>query len=145
MFKKTKYITLVTAVLNVGLSILLGYYFGLSGIIAATVISRMIYAWWKEPLVVFKDYFKSSSIPYFTTYIKRLLLLFVICGLTYIIANIISISNIYINFVIKMIICVIVPTSILFAIYRKSEAFIYLKSSLFNLLKKGDRKNNGQN
>lgn len=131
VFKKTKYITIITAVLNIGLSILLGYFFGLSGIIAATVISRMIYAWWKEPIIIFKDYFKSSPKPYFITYIKRVLLMAIICTITYIIANIIPNINLYVNFIIKIIICMIIPIFSLFIVYRKSEAFTYLKINIF--------------
>ena len=123
VFKKTKFVTMVTAFINLGLSILFGYFWGLSGIIAATVVSRMIYAWWKEPLVIYKDYFKSSPMPYFVTYIKRLVLLIGICGLTYVATAIIPITNIYINFLLKVIICLIVPTSILFVIYRKSHRY----------------------
>lgn len=134
IFKKTKYITLVTAILNIGLSILFGYFYGLSGIIAATVISRMIYAWWKEPYIIYKDYFKVSPKPYFISYIKRLVLMAVICAITYIIAYIIPEINLYINFFIKILICLIVSIGILFIIYRKSSAFDYLKK---NVLKKG--------
>ena len=140
IFKKTKYITLVTAILNVGLSILFGYFFGLSGIIAATVVSRMIYAWWKEPLIIFKDYFKSSPKLYFIIYIKRLILVSIICTVTYIIANVIPNINLYVDFLLKMIICVIAPIIILYIIYRKSEAFAYLKA---NLLKRRKGNNNG--
>lgn len=130
VFKKTKYITIITAVLNIGLSILLGYFFGLAGIISATVISRMIYAWWKEPLVIYKDYFKSSPVPYFITYIKRLVLLLGITTITHIVANIINIEKIYVSFLLKCIICVLIPTIIFFIIYRKSEAVKYITNNL---------------
>ena len=129
IFKKTKYITIITAIINIALSILLGYFFGLAGIIAATVISRMCYSWWKEPFIIYKDYFKSSPKPYFITYIKRLVLLFIICTITYIISCIIPNINLYVNFLLKMIICLIIPTGMLFMIYRKSEAFNYLKTN----------------
>lgn len=138
VFKKTKYTTIVTAIINIGLSILLGYFFGLAGIIAATVIARMIYAWWKEPLVIYKDYFKSSPMPYFITYIKRLVLLFGITAVTYFIANVIPIANIYISFLLKCIICVCVPAIIFFVIYRKNEAFVYITNNLLKRKVKND-------
>lgn len=139
VFKETKYTTIVTAVINIGLAILLGYFFGLPGIIASTVIARMVYAWWKEPLVIYKDCFKSSPKQYFLTYIKRLVLLCIICTFTYVISAMLPNINIYIKFILKMLICLIVPPIMFFVIYRKSEAFDYLKK---NLLKKWV-KNNG--
>ena len=124
VFKETKYTTIVTAVINIGLAILLGYFFGLPGIIASTVIARMVYAWWKEPLVIYKYCFKSSPKQYFVTYIKRLVLLCIICTFTYVISAMLPNINIYIKFILKMLICLIVPPIMFFVIYRK----IYLKS-----------------
>ena len=141
IFKKTKYTTIITAIVNIGLSIILGYVFGLLGIIAASVIARMVYAWWKEPIIIYEDYFKTSPKPYFATYIKRLLLLIVICLITYIVATILPAINIYLSFILKMIICLIIPTFLLFIIYRKDEAFLYLKTILLKLKEKG--KENG--
>ena len=137
VFKKTKYITIITSIINIGLSILLGYFFGLPGIIAATVIARMIYAWWKEPLVIYKDYFKASPVPYFITYIKRLVLLFGITTATYFFANVISLEGTYMKFLMKCIICIFIPTIIFFIIYRKSDAYIYITN---NLLKRKVKK-----
>ena len=133
IFKKTRYVTMITAIINIVLSIILGYYFGVIGIIGATVIARMMCAWWIEPIIIFRDYFNSSPIPYFVTYIKRMILVTVICIATYVICDIIPSINLYISFIIKSIICLIIPTFIIGLIYRKSEAAMYIKE---NLLKK---------
>ena len=139
-FKKTKYITIVTSVINIVLAIGFGYYFGLTGIIAGTVIAKIVYGWWKEPIIIYRDYFKTSPKPYFITYIKRLVLLCVICTITYLASVILPSINIYVNFLLKMIVCLIVPTVMLFAIYRKSDAFTYLKNNLIsNLLNKSGK------
>lgn len=136
IFKKTKYITLVTAILNIFLSIIFGKIYGLAGIVGATVLSRMIYAWWKEPTVLFGDYFKTSPKQYYFNYIKRLALLCVIAGGVLAICNCISISNIYVLFIVKCIICCIVPTLCFYIIYRKSEAMTYLKDNVIKKFKR---------
>lgn len=130
MFIKTKYITIVTSVINLFLSILLGYFWGLVGIIFATVISRMLYAWWKEPNILFTSYFKSSSRQYFVNYIMRFLLITIICCISLFICNLIPDVNIYLKFVIECIISVVVPLILLFIIYRKSDAMIYIKKNI---------------
>ncbi len=133
LFNKTKYITMVTAIINLFMSILLGYRFGLVGIIAATVISRMLYAWWKEPLILFNDYFNISAYKYYINYIKRAILIAVVTFAIYLICYFIPNINIYINFLIKIIISIFTYFIILFVIYKNDKSFEYLKN---NILKK---------
>ena len=136
IFNKTKYITIITSIINLILSLLFGYYFGIVGIIGATILARMIYAWWREPIILFKDYFNKSSLGYFKNYIFRIILTVVIMCITYFICISIPIFNIYINFVIKILVCCVVPTIILLFIYKKNNAIIYLQK----ILKKDDVK-----
>lgn len=132
-----KYVTLVTAIINIFLSILLGKIFGLNGIIAATVISRMIYAWWKEPKIIFREYFKKSSKEYFINYIVRLIYSLIIVCIVKFILSFINIENIYIKFVIEIGITVISSIILLVLPFIKSEAILYIKK----IIKKGENKN----
>ena len=120
---------MIVSLINLILSIIFGYFFGLIGILSATVISRMIYAWWKEPMILYNDYFKVSVKSYIVNYIKRLILISFIIIITCTICLYLP-FNIFINFVIKMFICIIMPTIIFYLVYRKSDAFIYLKKIL---------------
>jgi len=47
------------------------------------------------------------------------------------------ISNIYIKFIIKCTLCVSIPTIIYYLIYKKSEAYTYLKENVLKKLKRG--------
>lgn len=126
IFEQTKYVTLVTAILNVGLSILMGYFWSLGGILIATIIARMAYAWWREPLVLFKEYFHSSVRPYIIRYLIRLAITMIIGTAVYVLCNIISISNVYLNFFVQCVICLLFPNIVLFAVYGKTDEFKYL-------------------
>lgn len=130
IFNKTKYITIATALINIVLSLVLGYFYGLIGIVGATVIARLLYAWWKEPQILFVDYFKSSPREYYINYIKRTILCSLMIVIILLVCNLINISNIYINFIVKGIICCILSILILYIIYRKSEAMNYLKNNI---------------
>ena len=132
LFSKTKYITLTTSTINLFLSILLGYYYGIAGIIAATVIARMLFAWWREPQILFKDYFNSSAKTYYCRYIGRLLLLTVTYFLIYF-ACLLPNINIYIDFILKIIILILIFGLMIIIVYRKSDAMSYFKN---NILKK---------
>lgn len=129
-----KYVTIVTAIINIALSVILGKYYGLNGIIAATVISRMVYAWWKEPQIIFKEYFKCSPKEYFIKYIIRILY---ICGIVIAIEfmwKYITINNVYISFIVKSLITAVVSSILLIVPYIKSNVIYYVKK----ILKKGN-------
>ncbi|MCD8057332.1 MAG: hypothetical protein LUF88_02835 [Bacteroides fragilis] len=130
LFEETKYITAVTAVLNLGLSLIMGYYWGIAGILIATVIARTIYAFWKEPLILFHRFFKTNAKHYFVTYGRRLLLCGLLCLLTYGICTQITISNTYLNFIIKTALCLIVPNAMLLLIYYRTPEFQYVKDKI---------------
>lgn len=132
IFKKTKYITLITSIINLILSIIFGKLMGLLGIIMATVISKIIYSCWREPMIILKKYFKTSCMPYFIKHIKRFIIFLIICFITYVIGDIIPIKNIYVKFMIKACICLVIPNIILLLIYRKNKAIIYLKDNLIS-------------
>ena len=128
-----KYVTLVTAVINVILSIVLGKYFALDGIIAATIISRMIYAWWKEPKLIFNEYFKESSKSYFGKYILRVGYMFIVLLIVNLISSYIKINNIYFCFIIKAVVTAVLTIILLVLPYLKNEVMIYLRK----IVKKG--------
>ena len=127
MFNRTKYITLITSLLNLIFAVIGGRYFGLLGIIYASVLAKMVYAWWKEPIIIFKEYFKKSSKEYFVNYIKRLILMIIMTLSLLLLLNHISISNVYLLFVLKLCITAMYILIIYYLIYRKSDAFHYLK------------------
>lgn len=125
-----KYVTIVTAIINIILSVILGKHYGLNGIIAATVISRMIYAWWKEPQVIFNEYFKCSSKGYFIKYIIRILYTFSIVIVIEVMWKYIIINNIYIRFIIKILITTVISSILLIVPYIKSDVINYVKKIL---------------
>jgi O-antigen/teichoic acid export membrane protein len=65
MYNETKFIMLICAVLNIILSIILGILFGISGILFASLISRLLTYFWYEPIILFKKYFNHNPIEYF--------------------------------------------------------------------------------
>ena len=126
LFHETRYIVAVTAVLNLFLSLLFGYFWGITGIIAATIIAKMAYAWWKEPMVLFRKFFDISAKAYYFTYIKRICL----CGIggaaTICVCYTIDSGNMYVEFVERIIICCIIPNILFLICYLKTPEFQYI-------------------
>ena len=65
IYKKTKYVMLTGAIMNIILSIVLGLRIGLAGIIFASAISRICTYFWYEPRLLFREYFGASAGRYF--------------------------------------------------------------------------------
>lgn len=74
LFKEVKYVMLITMLINIGLSILLGNFIGLAGIILATSIAKLSTHYWYEPVILYKRNFNRKVITYFMTQLK-----YVIC------------------------------------------------------------------
>lgn len=65
----------VEATLNLGLSILLGYYYGLTGILSGVLVSLLIIVYSWKPFFLYKKGFKESMAEYVWRYAKYLCLL----------------------------------------------------------------------
>lgn len=64
MFRRARYVILVTALLNVVLSVAFGHVFGVSGVLAATVVARLMTAGWFEPWLLIRKYVGGGMWPY---------------------------------------------------------------------------------
>ena len=73
LFKKFKYLSIITAVINIILSIILGQIIGLFGIVIATALSRLLTNFWYEPYMIQKIYFNVSSKKYFINNVINIL------------------------------------------------------------------------
>ncbi|MFI3227532.1 MAG: lipopolysaccharide biosynthesis protein [Clostridia bacterium] len=135
LFSQTKYISLLTTIINMVLSVLFGRHIGLLGILLATIISVHLSSFWFEPLVLFHKYFKVSTKRYFVNYLKNIILLVIAGVITYYLANLFIGANIYTTFAFKILICTLVP-NILFLIFTfKTKEFNYFRNMLLKLVK----------
>lgn len=69
LFKETKVATIVEAILNLTLSLVLIHYFGIIGVLLGTVISFIVAPFLQNPFYIYKNVFKKSSIRYFLQYL----------------------------------------------------------------------------
>ena len=68
---------LTEAILNLGLSILLGYYYGLTGILFGVLISLLLMVCCWKPVFLFKKGFKTSLNEYIWRYAKYVILILI--------------------------------------------------------------------
>lgn len=131
LFQKDKYKSIIEAIINLVTSIILAIKFGTFGVFLGTFISSVTTCVWIEPYVLYKYGFNKKLSLYFRTYFKQLSLTILIAIVTYLLCSIIK-FNIYISFTIKALICLIIPNTILYLIYRKTENFQYFYDKIFS-------------
>lgn len=93
LYNKTKYVMVVTALVNIVLSIIMGILIGAPGIIFATVISRLLTYFWYEPYLVYKLYFQQSPKEYYCDYIVSIALMFIAYKVSSYLYSMISLSG----------------------------------------------------
>lgn len=132
LYIETKYIHVYAAIINLILSVILGTQIGLTGIILATSIARLLTSVMYEPVVLYKKYFKCSCIGFYVKQIRNLVILclayVVVFGITY------NISEVTIGwFITKAIVCAIVPNVLFLAVFWRTEEFQTVYSKMKGL------------
>ncbi len=95
-----RYRTIIEAILNVFLNWLLVYFFGLFGIVLATIITILIFGYGLSASITFKHYFGLDKLKsYYLSHIKYIIVTIMIAVATYYISSLINISNVYVDFV----------------------------------------------
>ena len=122
LYRKTKYIMIICALINVGLSILLGKLIGLSGILFASAISKLLTYVWYEPIVLFRDYMKDSAKKYF---LPVIFVTAVTVGVSFVLRYVVKIMPVsgIIGFIINGIICFAISNIVFLIIYGRNPYF----------------------
>ncbi len=129
LFYKDRWKSVFEAIINLVSSIILAHYFGTFGVFLGTLVSSVCVSIWVEPLVLYKYGFEVKLKEYFKVYLKYLLIT-VICSIgTYFLCSLINVG-IVLSFIIKIIICLIIPNIVIVLLFRKSDEFQYLTELL---------------
>ncbi len=136
---ETKYVPIVESILNIVFSILLLKPFGLAGVFMGTIISSMALWCYTYPKFVYKNLLGGKYSNYIKENLIYFLLFVIIAAVTYGISMTFAISNLWLDIIARVALCLVVPNLILFLIYRKSEEFAYFKSLAKFILNKGKK------
>lgn len=134
LMAKGKYRPIATIIVNLAISILLGKLIGLNGIVLGSIIAHITTLFWYDPILIYREIFKKSPISYFVRYTFNLSLVIGIgLGLYYAFTFLPMTVG---WFVLKVIIVLVVPNVVFFAIYFKTKEFLYLKDTVIRIVGK---------
>lgn len=132
IYRKTKWVMLICAILNLILSFILGEIIGLAGIIFATSIAKLLTYVWYEPKILFKQYFgEKPRIYYIQIFFNMILTSSIVAVGAYIKSY--FVVNSWSEWIIEAVIIGIACSFIVIIIYIKSEGVKLLvqKAKLF--------------
>lgn len=141
LFSVGKYRPIIAAIINTMISIILAPKLGIAGVLLGTIISRLSVYFWFDPYVINKHIFNKNSKDYFVEYTKYTLVVILVGCITYIISNLLDGLNIYISFILKILVCMVIPNILFMLIYRKSIYLKYLKDIFFRSINMKNKKN----
>lgn len=122
MFNKIKYAMFAAAVINILLSIVLGYFFGIYGVLLGTTIATLTTFYWYEPMLLMTGQFFVSIRPFIKLQAQNLIyacLSIALTGLAVLPIKTVSLTS----FALKMVICLIVPNVFYVLVLSRKERF----------------------
>lgn len=121
-----RYIPIIQAIINLGVSVVLGFKFGLIGILLGTTISYICTVSITKPIVIYKHVFKSSSIEYFLKFFRNIILIILAIVIGNYVISLLSIKNIFLTLICNGFISTSIFIIIFIISYFRSSEFKYL-------------------
>lgn len=135
LFKYGQYILLSTAVLNLIGDVVLGKQYGILGIFVATAVARLFTNTWYEPYVIYKHGFKRKFKEYILKYAWFAISLIIATIATYMLCQLVKMT-LFVQIIIKGIICILVPNLIFIAMMHRMPEFKALLELVQRVLQK---------
>ena len=133
MFKKGRFIPLISSISNVILSVILVQFIGIFGVLIATGLTRLFITTMYDPYLLHKYKFNTSSKRYYMTYLYYLVIViidFFICR--YVVSQILITG--LLGFVLKGFVIMIITYILFILLVWKMKEFKELKEALKNII-----------
>lgn len=131
-----RFVPLIEGAVNLIVSLLLINYFGFIGVFLGTVISNIVIYSYTFPKLIYMDLLGGTILGYIKDLINNILTISIGACTTIAITCIIPFSNLFLQLIIRIILCIIVPNLLFVLIYHKNPRFAMLKDRMYSLIKK---------
>lgn len=125
-YKIDAHISIIQAIVNLVVSIILGSIIGIGGVLLGTLVSYVTVALIFKPYLIYKNIFNKCAEKYYFNQLKYFLTLGIVCLLCYNIIGIINISNSVLNIIILGLVISILYLLVILVLYRKNTSFKYI-------------------
>ena len=123
MWHEDRFKPLVGAAVNLVFNIVLVKTIGVNGVILSTIISYLFIELPWECHVLFSKYFQDSSLPFFLSMLKNLLITAGVTFITFECTQFVNVSNSVLRLLASLVITLLCSLTMIFLIYHKDENF----------------------
>lgn len=138
LWRKDRFRPLIAAFANLACNILMVKYIGIVGVVLSTILSYVVIEMPWETIVLFKTYFNRGAGEYFRILLFDFIRMLIIVFCTFGICIALPIKNAYLSFVVRFMICLIVPNIALYVFHIRDEnerwALAYVKNKVMRRL-----------
>lgn len=135
MYWQDRYRPIFEAVINLGSSIILLKYFGISGVFMGTAVSTILTCFWLEPYIVYKYGFEKKVGGFFKKYFIYLIMELLIGIVTYNCAAQIVVTGWW-TMILKAVVTLFMSTVLTVGIFSKSRESRYLFQKVKGIIKR---------
>lgn len=139
LFWYDRYKSLAEAIINLVVSLILGYHYGVLGIFLGTMVSTITTSLWVEPYMLFKHRLKAPVRFYFLKYAWYVLVTAIAWWITDVACSMIS-GSVIVQCVLRLMLCLIIPNLLFLLVFCRNKEFIFVCRKAMSMLK-----NKGQN
>lgn len=125
-YKIDAHISIIQAIVNLLVSIILGSMMGIGGVLLGTLVSYVTIALVFKPYLIYRNIFNMKPFKYYITELKYLFTLILSCIICYNIIGIINISNLLLSIILSGIIIFIIYLLIVLIVFRKNDNLKYV-------------------
>lgn len=137
LFNQVKSYYVAMAILNIVLSVIMGYIMGVVGVVAATGISRFVTVFWREGDVVFR-HLGISRVQYYIRQMRAALLTVLSLAVAFMFCSFLNSGvNVFVRLVLKSCIAVSVCMAMYYLCYRRSPEWDGLTMRIRRMIQGG--------
>ncbi len=137
LYEQDQWAPIIQSIVNIVVSVWGAMRMGLAGVFLGTVVSSLAVPCWYRPVVVYKHAFKMPVRIYFTRYVTYFTVvaanLLLVSGLHQYVIDAMT-TNPHLAFLLKMVVCAVVPNAVIVALFYRTPEFVYLCSLAKSLL-----------
>ncbi|MBQ7522033.1 MAG: hypothetical protein IJU14_04040 [Clostridia bacterium] len=129
LFYNDRYVPLIQCVINIVVSVIGVYFFGVAGIFIGTSLSILLTGFWVQPFMVFRHIFRKPLYLYFWQYLRCTIISVIsFVGIQYL-CRFLPDSGIIV-FLIKILCCLVIPNGLFVVVFCRTEEFRFLTNKV---------------
>lgn len=136
LYTPDKYVPIFQAVTNIVVSLILVQFWGTIGVFVGTLISTLAFPFWIQPMLVYHSLFKRSSASYFKSYFTYTALTAIMVVLVHFLCTWAAPTFSFLNFIVRILICLVVPNVIIIGLFHKTSECRYLLQLAITIMKR---------